>query len=109
MTERQAVTAGIFGLTVLLLGMAAHNPKLWDVKLFEVVLQAVVLTGLLNMVLAFHFTANKQNEIASANTGRAFDAIAAAANSSPAHTDATFAAEQVADAAVEEAERIKSS
>lgn len=79
MTERQAVTAGLFALTVMMLGMAWWQPGLWNVKLFEVILQAVVLTGLLNMVAAFHFAANKQNETATANTGDAFRAITATA------------------------------
>lgn len=86
MTERQAVTAGLFGLTLLMLGMAWMQPGLWDVKLFEVILQAVVLTGLLNMVVAFHFAANKQSEKAAENTGDAFRAITATAQAGGAQT-----------------------
>lgn len=80
MSERQAVTAGLFALAILMLAMAWFQPGLWDVKLFEVILQAVVLTGLLNMVAAFHFAANKQNEVATENTGKAFEAVTATAN-----------------------------
>ncbi len=109
MNERQAFTAGLFAVLGLMLLMAWDNPKLWDVKLFEVLLQGVALTGLLNMAGAFHFTANKHAEQASDNTGKAFEAIAAAAAATPAdhQTDAAVAAEQVAGAAVDEAERIK--
>lgn len=83
MNERQAFTVGLFAVLCILLGMAWDDPGLWDVKLFEVLLQGVALTGLLNMAGAFHFTANKQAEQASANTGKAFEAITAAAASTP--------------------------
>lgn len=79
-TERQGVTIGMFALTVIMLLMVREDPKLWDVKLFEVVFQAVVLTGLLNMILAFHFAANKADEAKADNTGKAFEAITATAN-----------------------------
>ncbi len=77
--ERQWVTIGMFALTVGMLWMAHDNPKLWEVKLFEVILQAVVLTGLLNMVAAFHFSSNKGSEVSRENTGKAFEAITATA------------------------------
>lgn len=84
-TERQGVTIGIFGMAGLMLAMARENPALWDVKLFEVVFQAVVLTGLLNMVAAFHFAANKSDEARALldekrvdNTGKLADAVVAA-------------------------------
>lgn len=79
MNERQGVTLGLFAFALVLLFMARENPKLWDVKLFEVIFQAIVLTGLLNMVAAFHFASNKGSEVARENTGKAFEAITAAA------------------------------
>lgn len=83
MNERQAYTLGLFAAAAIMFLMAYDNPKLWDVKLFEVILQGVILTGILNMAGAFHFTANKHAEQASDNTGKAFEAITAAANSMP--------------------------
>lgn len=77
--ERHAVTAGVFGLTAALLLMARENPALWDVELFKTLLTAVVVTGILNMVLSFHFAANKRDEEKSENTGAAFRAIEATA------------------------------
>ncbi len=77
--ERQGVTIGLFAFAASMMLMARENPALWDVKLFEVILQAVVLTGLLNMVAAFHFASNKGSETARENTGAAFRAIEAAA------------------------------
>lgn len=100
MNERQAVTGGMFVLTVLLLAMAWHDPALWNVKLFEVILQAVVLTGLLNMVGAFHFAANKGGETARQNTSLAFKAITATANA----TNSTGGAVAGAETATESAE-----
>ncbi len=90
--ERGWVTLGIFAFAAAMLMMARENPKLWDVKLFEIILQAVVLTGLLNMVAAFHFGSNKGSETATENTGKAFQAITAAATgqappTGPAGTD----------------------
>lgn len=79
-TERQWVTIGLFGLAVLMLLMAREDPKLWEIKLFEILFQAVLLTGLLNMVTAFHFAANKADEVKADNTAKAFDAITATAN-----------------------------
>ena len=105
--ERQWVTIAIFALAVLLLGMAAANPALWEVEVFKVIIQAVVLTGLLNMVLAFHFASNKGSETARENTGKAFEAITAAANASAAPADAAQAADQMLDASKDEAAKIK--
>lgn len=79
MNERQAFTVGLFGMSLLLIGMAYFQPSLWEVKLFEVILQALVITGLLNMAGAFHFAANQQTQRATENTGEAFKAIAATA------------------------------
>lgn len=79
-TERQAVTLGIFTLAGAMLLMAREDPKLWDIKLFEILVQGVILTGLLSMVLAFHFAANKADEAKADNTGKAFEAITATAN-----------------------------
>lgn len=81
--ERQWVTIGIFGLAILLLGMAWRNPALWEVEVFKVIVQAVVLTGLLNMVLAFHFSSNKGDGQARENTAAAFRAIEATATGQP--------------------------
>lgn len=107
MNERQAYTLGLFCFAGILMLMSWWNPSLWDRDLFGILLQGVVLTGILNMAGAFHFTANKQAEKASENTGDAFKAIAAAANSTPGANDAANAADQVADAAQTEADKIK--
>ncbi len=86
-SERQWVTIGMFALLAALLGMAASDPKLWEVEVFKVIIQAVALTGLLNMILAFHFAANKSDETKSENTAKAFDAITATANAGQPPTE----------------------
>lgn len=91
MSERQWVTSGLFGLCAAMLIMAYFQPSLWEVKLFEVVLQAVVLTGLLNMVTAFHFAANQQSQQAGMNTGEAFKALRAQAEATKAVAPSTDA------------------
>ncbi|QNA85133.1 hypothetical protein G4G27_14865 [Sphingomonas sp. So64.6b] len=78
-SERQWVTIGAFALAALLLGMAMHEPALWEVEVFKVIIQAVTLTGLLNMIFAFHFAANKGDEDKTRNTAAAFAAITATA------------------------------
>jgi hypothetical protein len=104
LTERHWVTIGIFSLTFFMLGMTIQNPKLWEIKLFEVVFQAVVLTGLLNLILAFHFSANKGSEVARENTGKLADAFKAAATAGGNATDAAAeGASAVADAAADKA------
>lgn len=107
MTERQAYTAGMFALVVGMLAMAYVQPTLWEQKLFEVILQALVLTGLLNLAGAFHFAANKQGETATENTGKMADAIKAAADAGKADVDASHAAQATADAAQHEADAIR--
>ena len=84
--ERQAVTLGLFFLAVMMLVMAYNQPALWDVKLFEIILQAVVLTGLLNLVGGFHFSANKLDETKALNTRAAFDTMRAIAEQDPARS-----------------------
>lgn len=79
-SERQWITIGIFGLIVGMLLMAMNDPTLWKDETFKDLLKLIVTTGLLNMILAFHFAANKGDEAKTENTRRAFDAIAAAAN-----------------------------
>ncbi len=83
MNERQAFTLGLFAMSIGMIGMAYFQPGLWDVKLFEVILQALVITGLLNMAGAFHFAANQAQQKATDNTGAAFRAIEAAAAARP--------------------------
>lgn len=79
-TERQWVTIWTFCLILILLAMGARNPDLWNVEVFKVIIQAVTLTGALNMILAFHFAANKSDDAKTANTKAAFEAITATAN-----------------------------
>ena len=109
LTERHWVTLGIFCFALILLVMAFFDPALWEVEVYKVIIQAVVLTGLLNMVLAFHFTSNKGSEQARENTGKLADAFKAAANAGGNSVNADAASEgavAVADAANEKAYEI---
>jgi hypothetical protein len=70
------------------------------------------LSGFVAGVVSFHYvTKSGEKELEqqrTENTGKALDAIKAAAETVPAdHTGAAKAAEQVADAAVDEAQHIK--
>lgn len=108
--ERQAVTLGIWLLASGLLLMAREDPKVWDIELFKIILQAVIISGIIGSIVAFHFAANKGDETKSENTAKAFDAIAATAAASGAPSDlkqaATDAADKVADAAVDAADKV---
>ncbi len=50
---------GLFGLTTLVLGMLAHDPKLADNHLFATLAQAVVITGLINLAAGYEFGASR--------------------------------------------------
>lgn len=81
-TERAWVTIAIYAMAMTMLVMGWVDRSLWDVELFKVLIQAVIISGLINMVLAFHFAANKSDETKAENTGAAFRAIEAAAKRS---------------------------
>jgi hypothetical protein len=112
LSERQAVTAAIFMLAAGMFLMARENPKLWDIELFKIILQAVIISGIIGSILAFHFSANKGDETKTENTAKAFEAITATATAASAPPEvkeaASIAADQVAEAASAEAERIAS-
>lgn len=107
-TERQWVTIALVVTLWIMLQMAVNNPQLWDVKLFEILIQGFALTGMLNMVLAFHFAANKSDEDKSANTGKMADAMRAVAEKAGPSTDReAVAAQQVAEAADRKADEFR--
>lgn len=79
-TERGWVTIATFTLAASMLKMAEVHRELWNVELFKTLLTLVIGTAIVNMILAFHFTANKGDEKKADNTAKAFEAITAAAN-----------------------------
>lgn len=111
LNERHFVTLAIIGLIILMLLMAREDPELWKVELFKTLLTAFSITGFLNMVTAFHFSATKGDEAKTDNTAKAFDAITATASAAGAPGDlkaaAVIAADKVADAAVVAADKVK--
>lgn len=109
LNERQAVTFAIFLLAAGMFMMARENPDLWDIELFKIILQAVVISGIIGSIIAFHFAANKSDEVKANNTAKAFDAIAAVTASAPPVADVVGdAAHEVAEAAVTKAGEIAS-
>lgn len=85
-TERRWIIVGLFGLTLIMLTMAVVNTELWAEDTFKTLLTAVVVTGILNMAGAFYFSASsadakrvEADAIKAENTGKAFEAIKAAA------------------------------
>lgn len=81
--ERQWVTIALFAMAFFIIGLMAHDPSLRRDDLFKVLAQAVVLTAVVNGIVAFHFSSNKGAETARENTGKAFDAVVAAAGAKP--------------------------
>lgn len=77
--ERQWVTIALFVLAFFIVGLMAFDPSLRRDDLFKVLAQAVVLTAVVNGIVAFHFSSNKGDEDKTKNTGAAFRAIEAAA------------------------------
>ena len=74
-TERAWVTFWVFIILMSMLTMAWIEPSLWQEERFNTILQAVAITGLINMVLAFHFSANQGQQEAHKTSS---DAIAIA-------------------------------
>ena len=105
--ERHFVTFAIIAIIVGMLMMAQRDPALWDVELFKTLLTAFSLTGFLNMVVSFHFSANKADEKKVENTAAAFEAIRETARSATSTADqaAADAAARTAEAAVDQAEQ----
>lgn len=79
-SEKQLVMLTTFGMGFTMLVMARNDAALWNVELFKTLITVVIVTGCVNMILAFYFTANKQDEQKSENTAKAFEAITATAN-----------------------------
>lgn len=106
LAERHFVTLAIFMLAAGMFLMARENPDLWEIELFKIILQAVVISGIIGSILAFHFAATKADEVKADNTGKAFEAIREAARSTPEGGAAVRAADEVADAAADKADEI---
>lgn len=106
-SERGWVTIGTFTLAGSMLKMAEVHRELWNVELFKTLLTLVIGTAIVNMILAFHFTANKADETRADNTGKAFEALKSVAESTAAPSSvadaAADAADQVAGAAARKA------
>lgn len=74
-TERRWIIVWIVAMWFTLTVMANRQPSLWDQDAFVTVYQAITITGVLNMILAFYFAANQNQSAATENTGKAFEAI----------------------------------
>lgn len=76
--ERHFVTLAIFLLATGMFLMARENPSLWDIELFKIILQAVVISGIIGSILAFHFSANKRDVVETETEARQreLDAVA---------------------------------
>lgn len=71
--ERQLVsgTTVAFAVFLILLGKTDH--ALWNNEFYKLIVQAVVVTGFVNMILAYHFSAKHGDETKDANTSKALD------------------------------------
>jgi hypothetical protein len=86
-SEKQLVMLTTFGMGFMMLIMAVNDAALWNIELFKTLITVIIVTGCVNMILAFYFTANKQDETRTENTGKAFDAITATAQASGTTND----------------------
>lgn len=91
-TARVIAGGGSFALTVLVFVAIIFRPELAKDDLFKMLAQAVVIQGLVGLVMAFLFTGNQTKE----EPPRQVDIPRSTAQ----------AADQVADAAAAEADRI---
>lgn len=83
-SERQFIASITFVMGFAMLVMARNDAALWTVELFKTLITVVIVTGCVNMILSFHFAANKNDEDKTVNTAKAFDAITATANAAGA-------------------------
>jgi hypothetical protein len=83
-SERQMVMFLTYALGMTMLIMARGDPKLWTVELYKTLITVVIVTGFVNMILSFHFAANKADEDKTNNTAAAFSAIEATARAAGA-------------------------
>lgn len=105
--ERHFVTLAIFLLATGMLLMARENPDLWEIDLFTIILQAVVISGIIGSILAFHFAANKKDVVEVEAAGRASELEAARQRQPLGVKEAAVeAASEVKDAAVDAADKI---
>lgn len=106
--ERQWVTIALFVLAFFVIGLMAADPSIRRDDLFKVLAQAIVLTAVVNGIVAFHFSSNKGAETARDNTRAAFEAITAtAAAVAPAPAlDSVSGAQAVANGAQDAADKI---
>lgn len=88
-SEKQLVMITTFAMGFMMIIMARNDPTLWNVELFKTLTTVIIVTGMINMILAFYFTANKSDETRSANTAKAFDAIKATAEANTTITDSS--------------------
>lgn len=118
-SERQVVMVMTYALGVTMIVMAKEQPSLWRVELYKTLVTVVIVTGFVNMILAFYFAANKSDEARTdldktrAETTQvalqgAREAVAAV-SASQGSSDAGKAAGAVADAAQTKAEEFKGS
>lgn len=84
--ERQWVTIALFALAFFIIGLMACDEGLRKDDLFKVLAQAIVLTAVVNGIVAFHFSSNKGNEKATENTATALTAITAVAAANAGQT-----------------------
>lgn len=69
----------------LLIGWALYEkPELAEVKLFELLAQAIVMQGFLGLILAFFFTASKSGTDIREQVGKAMDLASSAVAALPA-------------------------
>lgn len=107
--ERHFISLAAILMIVGMLLMARENPDLWEVELFKTLLTAITITGFLNMIMSFHFAANKADEAKVENTAKAFEAIKEATKTvnQDSRSAAATAAAKTAEAAFEEAEKFQ--
>lgn len=74
-SERQWATIMTILLSVGMLVMTIDREELWKEELFKTLITVVLVSGFVNMILSFHFSANHSDDKKAENTGKAFEAI----------------------------------
>lgn len=75
-SPRGWVGAALFILTLVILGLCAWNPEnLRDDKMFQVIAQAIVMTGFIAGVIGYYFVSSKSSTEMRDQIGKALDLV----------------------------------
>lgn len=84
---RGLTAVAIIALTVMILWMMKQDKELMDSDFFKTIATAIILTGLVNSVVAYFFSQNKSSEEAAQALHRRAEEMPTGQPGDPVHTE----------------------